>query len=125
MSIAEYAPRKSCRLQLTDGANRCSTVWVVVSAKRAADIYITPRMLGGAVKISLHQSGCWHAGLIHASSTHLWSNGSPRWEKWQRGPELAPGIVRCWYLLIPDQELRSSPADGKAHHVPPVGNGHA
>jgi len=125
MSITEYAPGKSCRLQLTDGANRFSTVWGVFSAKRAADMYIAPRMLGGAVKVSLHQSGSWQAGLTNASPAHLWSNGSRHWDLWKRGSELAPGTVRAWYLLIPDEELRTGPGDGKAHQVPPVGYGHA
>jgi hypothetical protein len=125
MLITEYAPGKSCGLQLTDGANRFSTVWGVFSAKRGADMYVAPRMLGGAVKVSLHQSGSWQAGLADARPAHRWSNGSRHWDIWKRGPELAPGTVRGWYLLIPNQELRTGPADGRAHRVPPVGDGHA
>ena len=124
MSLPEYAPGKSCRIQLTGSGDRCSTVWAVVSAKRAADIYISPRMLGGAVKVSLHESGSWQAGLAKESSANLRSAGSRHWDIWKRGEELAPGNVRAWYLLIPDQELRAGACDNKAHKVPPVGAEH-
>ncbi len=125
MSVTDYAPGKGCRLQLTDGANRCSTVWRVFSAKNAADMYVVPLMFGGAVKVSLHATGSWQAGLVNANPAHVSSNESRHWDIWKRGPELAPGTVRGWYLIIPDQELRTGPADAQAHCIPPVGSGHA
>lgn len=105
--------------------DRCSTVWAVFSAKRTADIYISPRMLGGEVKVSLHETGSWQAGLTAESPNHLRSGGSRHWDIWKRGGELAPGTVRAWYLLIPDQELRAGTYDNKAHRIPPVGVDHA
>jgi hypothetical protein len=117
MSLIEYAPKKSRRIQLTGGSKRCSTVWTIVSAKHSADLYICPHMLGGAVKASLHESGSWQAGLTSGESRH--------WDIWERGEELAPGMVRAWYLLIPDQELRVADHDSKAYKLPPVGPEHA
>jgi len=125
-TITEYPPGEGCRLQLTDGANRFSTVWKVVSAKHTPDLYVVPLMFGGAFKISLHESGSWRAGLTSESPAHLRSGVSRHWEVWERGPAFAPGTVRGWYLLIPDQELRTGcTLDGKARQVPPVGPGHA
>lgn len=125
MLLPEYASGKSRRIQLTGGPDRCSTVWAIFSARRSADMYICPRMLGGRVKVSLHQSGSWQLGLTQESSADVCSDGSRHWDIWKRGGELAPGTVRAWYLLIPDQELRVAAYDSKAHKLPPVGPEHA
>ncbi len=124
MSLVEYAPGKSRRIQLVGGPNRCSTVWAIFSGKRSADIYICPRMSGGAVKVSLHQSGSWQVGVTKEHSAHI-EGTSRHWEIWKRGGELAPGVVRAWYLLIPDQEHRVADHDSKAHLLPAVGPNYA
>jgi hypothetical protein len=125
MSLSEYAPGKSSRIQLTGGCKRCSMVWNIFSKKNKADIYVSPGMFGGAVKLSLHGSGSWQAGLTEESPAHLRSGASRHWDIWKRGGELAPGMVRAWYLLIPDQELRVADYDNKAYKLPPVGPEHA
>ena len=125
MTLTEYAPGSSRRIQLIDGTDHCSTVWGIFSAKRSADMYICPRMLGGAVKVSLHQSGSWHVGLTAEGATNLSCGESRHWDIWKRGGDIAPGTVRAWYLLIPDQELRIAALDAKAHQLPPVGTEHA
>jgi hypothetical protein len=126
VQITDYPPGRSRRLQLGGDEGRCSTVWGVFSAKHSADFYICPRMAGGAVKISLHQSGSWHAGL---TLEHVRQNqivDSRHWDVWERGQnDLAPGTLRAWYLLLPDQELRSGSCDEKAYQLPAVGAGHA
>jgi hypothetical protein len=88
-------------------------------------MYICPRMLGGAVKVSLHESGSWQVGLTKENSAEVPSGASRHWDIWKGGSELAPGVVRAWYLLIPDQELRIAPPDSKAYKLPPVGPNHA
>lgn len=125
MSLVEYAPGKSRRIQLIDGSGRCSTVWAIFSAKRTADIYVCPRIMGGAVKVSLHQSGSWQVGFTKESSAKLNAGRTRHWDIWKGGAEIGPGTVRAWYLLIPDQELRAADEDTKAHKVPPVGPDHA
>jgi hypothetical protein len=86
-------------------------------------MYVCPRMSGGAVKVSLHESGSWQVGLTEESPKALGSSGSRHWEIWQRGGAIGPGTTRAWYLLIPDQELRVAIPDAKAHKLPPVGPG--
>ncbi len=125
MTLTTYAPGRSCRIQLTGSSGRCSTVWVVFSAKRHADIYICPRMSGGAVKVSLHESGSWHVGVSEENAKAHRSSNSRHWEIWQRGAAIGPGTTRAWYLLIPDQELRAAIPDARAHKLPPVGPGSA
>ena len=125
MALSEYAPGKCCRIQLTGSSGRCSTVWAVFSAKRSPDMYVCPRMSGGAVKVSLHASGSWHVGLTKESPQAPKMSDSRHWEVWQRGGMIGPGTTRAWYLLIPDQELRVATPDVKAHKLPPVGPGSA
>jgi hypothetical protein len=125
MTLTEYGPGKSRRIQLTGEPDRCSTVWTIASAKNSADVYICPRMLGGKVKVSLHKSGSWQVGLTKENATHLSSLDSRHWDIWQCGGELAPGTVRAWYLLIPDQELCVAAHDPIAYQLPPVGTEHA
>ena len=64
-------------------------------------------------------------GLTTESPAQLCSGASRHWDIWKRGPELAEGTVRAWYLLIPDQELREAACDSKAYKLPPVGSEHA
>ena len=54
-------------------------------------MYICPRMLGGAVKVSLHESGSWHVGLTKQNSEDFPSGTSRHWEIWNGGSELAAG----------------------------------
>lgn len=123
MTAIEHDPGKSARV--SGGPDRCSTVWAIFSAKRSADMYICPRILGGAVKVSLHQSGSWQVGMTKEGAATLPGEITRHWDIWRRGGEMAPGTVRAWYLIIPDEELRGATPDAKAHQLPPVGAGHA
>lgn len=125
ISIPEFPPGKSCRLQLTGDSGRCSTTWVVVSGRKTADLYVIPRILGSAVKVSLHQSGSWQVGMTKEAAILPQSGGSRHWDIWRRGEASATGLVHAWRLIIPDQELRSAMPDAKARFLPPVGAGHA
>jgi hypothetical protein len=125
MSLEEHAPGKSRRIQVVGDGGRCSSVWSVFSAKHSADLYIVPRMFGGAVKVSLHESGSWQAGLTKEAAVDFTLSESRHWEIWNRGNEQAAGVVPAWSLLIPDEELRSGAVDPKAHIIPPVGANHA
>ena len=98
-----------------------STVWKVFSGRKSPDFYVVPMMHGGALKVSLHTSGSWQVGLTKEYQEKAGITGSRHWEIWRRGSEIAPGITRSWYLLIPDQELRLGSVDSKAVQLPPVG----
>lgn len=128
IKLTEFVPGKGSRIQLTDGGRRQSTVWRIFSARHAADLYITPLMVGGAVKVSLHQSGSWNVGLTaeHAAQSGIQAH-TRHWEVWKRGggEDVGPGLTRAWYLMIPDEELRVGVPDPKAYPIPAVGPGHA
>lgn len=125
MAIPEYAPGKSRRIQLVGSGDRHSTVWGIFSARHTADLYVCPRMHGGAIKVSLHQSGSWQVGLTAEHAARQNHVSSRHWDIWNRSEEMAPGLVRAWYLLIPDEELRTVMSDVKVDQLPPVGADHA
>lgn len=82
--------------------------------------------MGGAVKVSLDQSGSWQVGVTAEHAAQWQLVGSRHWDVWKRGHSgLAPGALRAWYLLIPDQELRIGSFDQKAYQIPMVGADHA
>jgi len=53
MMLTEHVPGKSRRIQLTGGIDPRSTVWRYFLHR--ADVYICPRILGGAVSRTYHE----------------------------------------------------------------------
>ena len=126
MTIEELTPGKSIRLQLSGGDDRASTAWCAFSSKKSPDMYVSPRMMGGDVKISLHASGSFNTGVVSEKAVKLSEAASRHWDIWKRSEdEIGPKATRAWYLLIPDSELRVVEVDPKARVLPPVGPGHA
>lgn len=125
--ITELDPGGSLRVQLAGLDGRVSTVLTAFSAKRSPDMYIAPRVLGGDVKISLHASGSYQVGLTREAASRRGTDNR-HWEIWDNRDQrrdLAPGVERAWYMLLPDEELRSGSQDPNAYLLPPVGHGHA
>ena len=53
-------PRENVVRFAVGGPNRpWSTVWRLWTGKGTSDVYISARTLGGALKVSLHESGTW------------------------------------------------------------------
>ena len=86
-------------------------------------MYVTPKIFGGKIKVSLHESGQFQVGLTKENSSEL--EESRHWERWQRGTDYLPGVVRAWYLIIPHEELRPAACDKKTYQLPLVGPDHA
>jgi hypothetical protein len=76
---------------------------------RKSDVYISAWSLSSIQKISLHESGKWR----HAFTAEHVSKGSPFVptgkdrviEKWDRPPELAPGVTRAFEIVVPTSEV--------------------
>lgn len=114
------------RVRLASDDGRFSTTYSFFTGKKSADLYVTPMLLGGDVKISLHASGSDQVGFTGEASKDLWVHEDTRhWEIWKRPQPMHRDVVRAWYLLLPDCELRAMPPDPKAVAIPPVGIGYA
>ena len=85
-----------------------SGTWKIWSpgGMKKSDVYVASRALGFALKTSLHESGIWHTAFnttfvaSEVESGHrLHENRFV--EKWPAPAEIAPGLLRCFQLLIP------------------------
>lgn len=127
--LLECKPGKSIRLQMIGNGERLSTVYSFVTAKKTPDLYITPMMLGGRVKVSLHEMGSWQVGLTSEGQARVGKPGVSRhWDIWPRttAADLSPAVTRAWYLMLPDEQLRAGRGrDPKAIEIPDVGPDHA
>lgn len=69
------------------------------------DVYVTCRELGGAAKLSLHESGKWRFAYAAERFTELFDeSGVPASRliaSWYRPPEISPGLTRACVILIP------------------------
>jgi hypothetical protein len=121
-AIKEIELGKKFKFQLAGSDGRYSTPYSVVTRKSTDDVYIVPTMMGGDMKVSLHKSGSWQAGLTVEGHAKLPLTESRHWEIFPRSPEFGPGATRAWYLLLPDEELRAE-ANDRAYKIPTVGPG--
>lgn len=117
-------PGAKLRVQLVDG-NRASSSYTILSSKTGADVYIVPKSMGGAVKVSLHASGSWQVGITKEHAAKHAPAGRRHWDIWKGAGDLGPGLRRAWYLLLPDNELRRVWINSRAKPLPPVGSDHA
>ncbi|MEI9948272.1 MAG: hypothetical protein WDO74_04660 [Pseudomonadota bacterium] len=123
-TLREYKLGKSFQFQLSSGDGRYSTTYSVVTRKSTDDVYIIPMMMGGEMKVSLHKTGSWQAGLTEEGHAKFGKTGSRHWEIFKRPDEFGVGATRAWYLVIPHEELRVD-SNEMAFKIPPVGPGYA
>ena len=93
-----------------------SMVWKVWSGWKTADLYITARPIGGAVKVSLHapRPGLRaerHMGFTseYIQSRQSWHGESRHYDSWEEGSQLEHGITLEFLFRFPTAELRRFP----------------
>lgn len=87
------------------------------------DVYVALRSIGHVLKVSLHQSGVWQAGLTSEAPRARNIDPSTRsWDRWRRPPEFAMGTVKAFQIIIPSSEVTwprvIQPAQGKVEWLP-------
>lgn len=125
--MPELAIRFTVQFQ---GRQRAAT-WKCWSPSGKEDIYLTCRELGGALKISLHESGKWHTayfeGFFKSAVPKEYQTDAGRFiDQWNCPEAIAPGvtlavrIVTPWSSITAHGEMSTSivsvppPAEGKA-----------
>jgi hypothetical protein len=72
-------------------------------------VYLSARLYGGTIKASLHKSGKWRWGFTEeyaAREDSLLPSGVDRaLHKWERPPEIVPGITSAFDIVVPSTEL--------------------
>src|SRR4051812_1463063 len=99
---------KSLRFGVVGPENRRSSSYKIFteSGKGKSDVYISNRRLGGQLKISLHQSGRWHAAYtkdffeenFEAKET---VTGDRFVQKWECPQENVSGAIVAFAVIIP------------------------
>ncbi len=96
------------------------------------DVYILCRELGGAFKVSLHESGKWHIGFSETFYAEAFSESGPRpdsrlIESWMRPRPIMPGVTLAFRVLTPWSSATNSSRDPDPQIVgiPPAPEGEA
>lgn len=87
----------------------------------SSNVYISARILGGHLKVSLHQDGRWRYALTSERlrkglSLPGWNRTGRVAEEWHRPPEIEPGLTRAFTIRFPASELRDT---HKSQPLPP------
>jgi hypothetical protein len=88
-----------------------SPAWRLWTSRNTSDVFLAARTIAGQAKATFHESGRWR----HAFTGEYASGPNPYVQpgedrataKWQRPPEVAPGITRAFVIMVPASELTS------------------
>jgi hypothetical protein len=108
---AALPPDSAVRFNVMDGSRR-SAEWRAWTVKNADDVYVAARILGGEIKVSLHQTGSWSHGFTAEGKAKdaLPPGQSRHFTIWQKPAEIVPGWTRAVQIIIPDSALQTRPS---------------
>ncbi len=99
--------QRSLRFAIRRGELRAATwkLWTETGGGQS-DVYLACRSLGGALKVSLHESGSWHYAFSQKTFEDRVDGALPTLsnrfvEKWPRPPDLQPGITLAFRIVTP------------------------
>lgn len=97
------------RFAVGNPAGAQSSIWRLWTSGKYSDVYLAARTVAQDVKVSLHGSGNWRHAFTseHMSgpSPHISPDEDRARSKWQRPPEIAPGVTRAFQILVPSSEV--------------------
>ncbi len=105
--------KKSIRFSVTDGKGNRSATWNCSAAKPPKnDVYLACRETGGALKVSLHESGNWHFAynqrFFADNFDEIDRTDKNRFiEKWSKSPEIAPGVILAFRIVVPEGSVQT------------------
>lgn len=94
-------PRENVVRFAVGGPNRPrSTVWRLWTGKGTSDVYISARTLGGALKVSLHESGTWRYAFTADYGEQRASTGDEDRviERWKRPPPI--NVITSAFMVV-------------------------
>jgi hypothetical protein len=133
-SDSRFTRRCVVRFTVGEPKGSQSSVWRLWT--HGNDVYISLRDLTKVKKVSLHPSGRWRNAWAEehvAKGSPFVAPGQDRaTDKWERPPELAPGVTRAFDIVVPasevtqPQHLDPNSLNGKKiMWVPPAPEGYA
>lgn len=119
-AVAVRAGRKA-RFGIFSPDGRRSATWIAWTSKNYPDLYVAPRTIAAAFKVSLDGSGSWQYGLTDDEAVRRGVAGRRRhFDVWSRPEDIGPGLVRGLSVVVPDSELRPWAADNQQSGKPIV-----
>lgn len=100
---------KEMRFGLGTAQGQYSTVWRVWV--QGDEIYMTSRMFGRWMRLSLHSSGIWRWAFVESSATARQMKGDRAQRKWLRPSEFIPGWVAGPSVMFPFAPVKGWEAD--------------
>jgi len=99
-------PEQAIRFGISDGSERRATTWKLWTPSGKSDVYLACRPLGGKLKASLHQSGCWQVAYSQEFfqenvEGHISSQQDRFLERWPRPRLIAPGVTLAFRIVTP------------------------
>ena len=106
-SDSRFTRRCVVRFTVGEPKGSQSSVWRLWT--HGNDVYISLRDLTKVKKVSLHPSGRWRNAWAEehvAKGSPFVAPGQDRaTDKWERPPELAPGVTRAFDIVVPASEV--------------------
>jgi hypothetical protein len=103
-----------CQFGIGQPDGNHSMVWKVWANRRKADVYVTARAMGHALKASIHagaarQFGFTREYVAEALARKEWQGGSRHYDRWVGGYPLEQGASLEFAIRFPTSELRAFP----------------
>ena len=111
-------PETAIRFAVKNSSGKRSSIWKCWANLETGknDVYVTNRVIGKAIKASLHESGSWHiafnSGFLREEiqeESHLLSNRFV--DTWSKPAEISAGCTLALRIIIPEDAVTSPMSD--------------
>ena len=100
--------QRSLRFGITDGKGRGAATWKLWTETGGgkSEVYLACRTLGGALKVSMHESGSWHIAYSQSYFKENVEGAIPNKQdrfikKWSKPVNISPGITLAFRIMTP------------------------
>jgi len=111
---------QALRFGIHDGAGHRAATWKLwtKTGTGKSDVYLTCREHYGIIHVSLHESGQWHTAFSPPTFEKDVKGAIPKFkdrfiEKWNRPPEIAPGVTLALRIATPWWSMSQSVKEGR------------
>jgi hypothetical protein len=88
-----------------------SPVWRLWTSRNTSDVFLAARTIADQAKVTFHESGRWRKAFTEkyagGPNPYVKPGEDRATAKWWRPPEVAPGITRGFFIMVPTSELTS------------------
>jgi hypothetical protein len=117
-------PEQTIRFAVSSTDQRAAT-WKCWNFSNSSDVYLACRELGGALKVSLHESGTWRlAYLEDFFQESMPDKADDRLiMRWPKPPEIAPGYIIAVQIYTPRSSVNTPLENSSFEFIPAPSEG--